>query len=101
MFNIETKSYADPEDPYYANTPDPDVFVEKVYEVVKKYNMQDRVTIQSFDWRTLKAMKAIAPELTLVALSSEQPIGEPPPPERLIEPMNCQSAWRQEFVLGR
>lgn len=73
IFNIETKSYADPEDPYYANTPDPDVFVEKVYEVVKKYNMQDRVTIQSFDWRTLKAMKAIAPELTLVALSSEQP----------------------------
>ena len=73
MFNIETKSYADPEDPYYANTPDPDVFVEKVYEVVKKYNMQNRVTIQSFDWRTLKAMNAIAPELTLVALSSEQP----------------------------
>ena len=73
IFNIETKSYADPEDPYYANTPDPDVFVEKVYEVVKIYNMQDRVTIQSFDWRTLKAMKAIAPELTLVALSSEQP----------------------------
>ncbi|WP_027936944.1 glycerophosphodiester phosphodiesterase [Anaeroarcus burkinensis] len=73
MFNIETKSYADPEDPNYANSPDPDVFVEKVYEVVKKYNMQNRVTIQSFDWRTLKAMKAIAPELTLVALSSEQP----------------------------
>ena len=73
IFNIETKSYADPEDPYYANSPDPDVFVEKVYEVVKKYNMQNRVTIQSFDWRTLKAMKAIAPELTLVALSSEQP----------------------------
>lgn len=73
MFNIETKSYADPEDPYYANSPDPDVFVEKVYEVVKKYNMQNRVTIQSFDWRTLKAMNAIAPELTLVALSSEQP----------------------------
>lgn len=73
IFNIETKSYADPEDLYYANSPDPDVFVEKVYEVVKKYNMQNRVTIQSFDWRTLKAMKAIAPELTLVALSSEQP----------------------------
>lgn len=73
IFNIETKSYADPEDPNYANSPDPDVFVEKVYEVVKKYNMQNRVTIQSFDWRTLKAMKAIAPELTLVALSSEQP----------------------------
>ena len=73
IFNIETKSYADPEDPYYANSPDPEVFVEKVYEVVKKYNMQNRVTIQSFDWRTLKAMKAIAPELTLVALSSEQP----------------------------
>ena len=73
IFNIETKSYADPEDPYYANSPDPDVCVENVYEVVKKYNMQNRVTIQSFDWRTLKAMKAIAPELTLVALSSEQP----------------------------
>ncbi|WP_371366178.1 hypothetical protein SRRS_06460 [Sporomusa rhizae] len=72
-FNIETKSYADPADPAYHNNPDPEVFVNKVYEVVKKYGMQERVTLQSFDWRTLKAMRKLDPNITLVALSSEQP----------------------------
>lgn len=73
IFNIETKSYADPEDAAYKNSPNPAVFVKKVNEIVKKYGMEDRVTLQSFDWRTLKEMKKINPNITLVALSSEQP----------------------------
>lgn len=72
-FNLETKSYADPLDPAYKNTPSPELFVQKVYEVIKKYHMEDRVFIQSFDWRTLKAMHKLDPNITLVALSSEQP----------------------------
>lgn len=72
-FNIETKSYADPADPAFKNTPSPELFAQKVYEVIKKYQMEDRVFIQSFDWRTLKAMHKIDPNITLVALSSEQP----------------------------
>ena len=72
IFNIETKSYADPLDPGYKNNPNPVVFVTAVNEIIKKYNMEDRVTLQSFDWRTLTAMKKINPTITLVALSSEQ-----------------------------
>jgi glycerophosphoryl diester phosphodiesterase len=72
LFNIETKSYADPLDPGYKNNPDPVVFVKAINDIVKKYHMEDRVTLQSFDWRTLKEMKKINPNITLVALSSEQ-----------------------------
>lgn len=73
MFNIETKSYADKNFPEAKNNPDPAVFVKKFYEVVKKYNMQDRVMLQSFDWRTLKEMRKLDPKITLVALTCEQP----------------------------
>lgn len=73
LFNIETKSYADPANPGYINNPDPAVFVKAVYEIVKKYNMQDRVMLQSFDWRTLREMKKLDPNITLVALTCEQP----------------------------
>lgn len=72
-FNLETKSYADPADPNHANNADPEKFVKKFYEIVKKYHMEDRVFLQSFDWRTLKIMHNIDPTITLVALSSEQP----------------------------
>ncbi|BBB91966.1 MAG TPA: glycerophosphodiester phosphodiesterase [Methylomusa anaerophila] len=73
MFNIETKSYPDPAFPEAKNNPDPTVFVKKVYEVIKKYHMEDRVMLQSFDWRTLKEMKKLDPKITLVALTCEQP----------------------------
>jgi glycerophosphoryl diester phosphodiesterase len=72
IFNIETKSYADPLDPAYKNNPNPAAFVKAVNDIVKKYHMEDRVTLQSFDWRTLKEMKKLNPNITLVALSSEQ-----------------------------
>ncbi|WP_346356018.1 glycerophosphodiester phosphodiesterase [Azotosporobacter soli] len=72
IFNIETKSYVAP-DANAANSPDPAAFVAKVNEVVKKYDMEDRVTLQSFDWRTLVEMKKLNPRITLVALTCEQP----------------------------
>lgn len=73
LLNIETKSYADPKDEGYSNNPDPAVFSKAVYEVVKKYNMQDRVTLQTFDWRTLKEFRKLDSNITLVALTCEQP----------------------------
>ncbi|MBP2652080.1 MAG: glycerophosphoryl diester phosphodiesterase, partial [Firmicutes bacterium] len=72
-FDIETKSYADPMDPGYKNNPAPAVFVKKVDDIVKKYNMQDRVTLQSFDWRTIREMKKLDPAITTVALINEEP----------------------------
>ncbi len=73
MFNLETKTYPDPAFPEAKNSPAPAVFVKKVYEIIKKYHMEDRVMLQSFDWRTLKEMKKLAPDITLVALTCEQP----------------------------
>ncbi len=70
FLNIETKSY-----PYAVNpvNPDPAVWVNKFYELVKKHNMQDRVLLQSFDWRTLLEMKKLDPKITTVALTGNEP----------------------------
>lgn len=73
LFNIETKSYPDQAFPEAKNNPEPAVFVKQFYEIVKKYHMEERVMLQSFDWRTLKEMKKLDPNITLVALTCEQP----------------------------
>lgn len=71
--NIETKSYADPEDPNYANNCDTKKFVETFYNIVKKYGMENNVILQSFDWSTLIEMKKIDPNIATSALYSQQP----------------------------
>ena len=68
--NIETKSYCYPVNPL---NPDPYDWVIKFYALVRKYNMQDRVMLQSFDWRTIKIMKEMDPGIPTVALTAEQP----------------------------
>ncbi len=73
LFNIETKSYPDPAFPEAKNSPEPAVFVKKVHDIIKQYHMENRVMLQSFDWRTLQAMKKLDPGITLVALTCEQP----------------------------
>lgn len=70
FLNIETKSTPYPDDP---NAVSPQVWVSKFYDVVKKYGMQDRVMLQSFDWRTLVEMHRVDPGIALVALTSNQP----------------------------
>ena len=67
-FNIETK--LTPLDPALA--PEPDAFVRAVLAVVDRHGMRGRVTLQSFDWRTLQAAQRVAPEVPTVCLSSEQ-----------------------------
>jgi glycerophosphoryl diester phosphodiesterase len=66
LFNIETKSIPDrPE-----LTPAPEEFSRMVLALIRKYRLESRVVLQSFDFRTLAAMKKLAPEIRLSALYS-------------------------------
>ncbi len=69
LFNIETKS--DPNKPHAQ--PSPNDFVEAVASVVKEYDLESRVTLQSFDPATLIAAKEIAPNLQISALFRDKP----------------------------
>jgi glycerophosphoryl diester phosphodiesterase len=62
--NIETKIF--PERPQL--TPPPREFAQLVLDRIRKHGLQKRVIVQSFDFRTLRAMKEIAPEIRLAAL---------------------------------
>lgn len=64
QFNIETKSFPD----HPELTPAPEVFSQLMLDVVRKHNLEPRVILQSFDFRTLHAMKRIAPEIRRAAL---------------------------------
>jgi len=65
-FNIETKVPS-------SNAPDPELFAQRLYEAVRKHSLERRVMVQSFDFRTLRAMRAIAPGIKLSALWSGLP----------------------------
>lgn len=64
QFNIETKSFPD----HPELTPPPDIFAKLMLEVIRKHNLESRCIIQSFDFRTLRAMKTLAPHIRLAAL---------------------------------
>ncbi len=68
-FNIETK--IEPTDP--DGTVPPDRFVLALLSAIRGADMEARVTVQSFDWRTLVLLGKLAPEVALVALTDEQP----------------------------
>jgi glycerophosphoryl diester phosphodiesterase len=66
-YNIETKSFPDrPE-----LTPEPAEFVRMVLAKIREYHLEKRVILQSFDFRTLLAMKKLAPEIRLSALTEK------------------------------
>ncbi len=69
QFNIETK--ISPEKP--AETVSPEVFVDKLLAVVQAHGMGQRVTIQSFDWRTLALVQQRAPGMRTAYLTAQQP----------------------------
>ena len=69
LFNIETKIFAD----HPELTPSPEEFVRLVLVQVRKHHLESRVILQSFDFRTLHAMKIAAPEIALSALYSGDP----------------------------
>ncbi|MBM3783456.1 MAG: glycerophosphodiester phosphodiesterase [Acidobacteria bacterium] len=63
-FNIETK--LSPKTPDLA--PGPERFAELVLQAVRKHKLESRVILQSFDFRTLHAMKKLEPRVRLSAL---------------------------------
>jgi glycerophosphoryl diester phosphodiesterase len=68
-FNIETKS-----NPAFANAqPSPDKFVSLVLEQVDRFELRSRVTLQSFDARTLVAAHAQAPDVQRAIILSKKP----------------------------
>src|SRR5262245_53450062 len=58
-FNIETKLSPTSG----ADTPDPETFAAAVVRAVRKAGLTARVSVQSFDWRTLVIMRRVAPEI--------------------------------------
>jgi glycerophosphoryl diester phosphodiesterase len=64
QFNIETKSFPD----HPELTPPPEAFSQMMLDEIRKHKLERRVIVQSFDFRTLVAMKKLAPEIRLAAL---------------------------------
>jgi glycerophosphoryl diester phosphodiesterase len=63
-FNVETKIF--PSHPEI--TPSPDEFVRMIDDIVRRRGLQSRIILQSFDFRTLHAMRKIDPQIRLSAL---------------------------------
>ncbi|RZU41568.1 glycerophosphodiester phosphodiesterase family protein [Edaphobacter modestus] len=63
-FNVETKIFID----HPEITPTPEVFVQMIEEAVSRHHLESRVILQSFDFRTLQAMKKLNPKIRLSAL---------------------------------
>lgn len=66
-FNIETKLTPTSG----TDTPDPEAFAKAVAAAIRAAKLENRAAVQSFDWRTLAALKRIAPEIERVCLTVE------------------------------
>lgn len=71
QFDIETKM--DLRNP--ANTLEPEPFVEAVVKVIREHGLEDRVMVQSFDWRTLQVLRKVEPRIRTVYLTTQSPRG--------------------------
>jgi len=69
QLNIETK--LSPRQPHM--TPSPRDFAQRVVVQVRSARAAGRVTVQSFDWRSLLHVQSLAPEIKTSYLTSEQP----------------------------
>lgn len=68
QFNIETKSFSFGDNKYH---PAPSEFIELLMAVIKEKGMEDRVTIQSFDLRTLQYLHEKYPGIKTSMLVEE------------------------------
>ncbi|MCW5606024.1 MAG: glycerophosphodiester phosphodiesterase [Burkholderiales bacterium] len=68
-FNIETKIAPT----HSRRTASPEVFAKKLISLIIKEKMDSRVTIQSFDWRTLQVVQREVPQIPTVYLTAQQP----------------------------
>jgi glycerophosphoryl diester phosphodiesterase len=73
-FNIETKRKS--EHPEYIGDgfdgESPGAFEKEIVRLVQKHELEDRVTLQSFEHDSLWAARAIAPDMQLAALEGER-----------------------------
>ena len=68
-FNIETKlSPLAPDE-----TAAPEAFVDALLAAIDRHGLRARVTVQSFDWRTLALVQRRAPGLATAALTAQRP----------------------------
>jgi glycerophosphoryl diester phosphodiesterase len=67
-FNVELK--LTPQQP--AVTPPPAAIVQATLDVIRLHRMEQRVSLQSFDWRILQEVKRQAPTIPLAALTIRQ-----------------------------
>lgn len=88
QFAIETKiTPTRPE-----QTPDPESFARQLLKVIHDNQMQARVQIQSFDWRTLQAVQRLAPGLPTVYLTAQLPTLD-----NIMARSDVGSAWTAGF----
>jgi glycerophosphoryl diester phosphodiesterase len=64
-FNLEIKTYP----PFPEYTIDHAEFVKLVLASIRRHGLEARVTIQSFDWRTLKLVKELSPDIPVACLT--------------------------------
>ena len=69
-FNIETKIAPSDE---AGTTPTPQRFAQALVQAIERAGLHNKVTIQSFDWRTLIAAKTLAPQIRTVCLTAQTP----------------------------
>jgi glycerophosphoryl diester phosphodiesterase len=65
FYNIETKTHPEGDGVFH---PKPEEFVELLMEVIKEKGIEDFVTVQSFDFRTLKYVHQKYPSIKTAAL---------------------------------
>lgn len=67
-FNIETKVRPDRRDLTVA----PELFADRLVAAIRDAGIAKRATVQSFYWRTLDRVRAVAPEIATACLTSER-----------------------------
>jgi len=63
-YNIETKIFPD----HPELTPSPEEFARLLLDAIRRHQAEARVMVQSFDYRTLHAMRRLDPKIRLAAL---------------------------------
>lgn len=89
-FNIETKITPTSG----ADTPEPATFVRLVVAAVRGAGVSERVTVQSFDWRTLVEVRRIAPDIELSCLTIQTKDND-----TVTSPDGGPSPWHAGFAL--
>ena len=68
QFNVETKIFAEKPE----LTPGPEAFTKLVFDCARRNGTESRFILQSFDPRTLRVMKSLAPSVPRAALFEKQ-----------------------------